>query len=106
MKKYLIGVLSGVVGGIGNTAFLFFAPNIENAVYISTFVTWLVIGLLIASSDFKLSGIFKGAIIAVLISLPSLIFTIVSSPTGAIWSLANAIIFGALMGFVIDKVHK
>lgn len=104
MKKYLIGMGCGFIGAIINLLFLLMAPNIEISVYISTLITWIVIGLLISASEFKINSIAKGILISILVSLPSLVFTIVSTISGAVWTVINTIIAGGFIGYFIDKV--
>lgn len=106
MKKYFIGLIGGLIGAIINVIFLFFASDIEMEVYLSTIVTWLVAGLLISACDFKLNGIVKGIIVSILVSARSLIYTITSTFSGAIWTLANTIIVGAIIGYGIEKISK
>ncbi len=104
MKRYFIGVRLGALGGVINTAFLLFAAGVEPAVYISTFITWLVIGLMIVSSDFQIPWIAKGITIAVLLSLPILVFPLLSAPIGALWNVVTTILCGARIGFFSDKI--
>ncbi|MBY0754069.1 hypothetical protein K5V21_01240 [Clostridium sardiniense] len=106
MKNYIVGIIVGLLGGMVNILFLLFAPDIDISVYVSTFITWTIIGLLISSSNFKLNGFLKGSLIAVMLSLPSIVYTISFSVFGAIWTLINSIIIGAIMGFVIENVQK
>lgn len=103
MKKFMVGICGGIIGAFINVSFLFFAPDLEIEVYISTSITWIVIGILIASSSFKLNGIAKGIIISTLVSASSMVYTITSSPSGAIWTLINTILFGAIIGYGIEK---
>lgn len=79
MNKYIRGIITGAVAGIINCLFLLFAKDIEITVYISTCITWIVIGLLICSVDFKIREILKGIIVALLVSLPSLVYTFSST---------------------------
>lgn len=106
MKIYIIGIIVGLLGGLVNILFLLFAPDIDISVYISTFITWTIIGLLISSSNFKLNGFLKGSLIAIMLSLPSIVYTISFSVFGAICTLINAIIVGAIMGFAIENIQK
>lgn len=41
-----------------------------------------------------------------LVSAPSLIYTITSTFSGAIWRLVNTIIVGAIIGYGIEKISK
>lgn len=103
MKKFIIGLVGGVVGAAINSAQLIFASDIETEVYISTAITWIAIGILIAACNFKINGILKGIVVSILVSASSLVYTITSSFTGALWTIAVAVILGAIMGYCIDN---
>ncbi|MEH6944863.1 hypothetical protein [Bacillus sp. JJ722] len=105
MKKYLIGIITGLAGAVINIVFLLFTPKLDTTIYISTGITWLVIGLLISACDFKINGIVKGIIVALLVSASSLVYTISSTLSGALWTIVNTVIVGAIIGFVIEKTQ-
>ncbi|MFT9076023.1 hypothetical protein [Ethanoligenens sp.] len=104
MKRFVIGIGIGAVAGIINILPMLFAKNIGFTIYLSTFITWLIIGFFIVSSSLRLNGTLKGILISVLISLPSLIFTFASTLYGAIWNIAWVLILGAVTGSVLDKL--
>ncbi len=106
MKKILIGLVGGIIGAIINVAFLFFSPNLAINIYLSTAITWIVIGILISTCNFELNGIIKGILVAVLVSASSLVYTISSSFIGAIWSIVNTVIVGAIIGYAIEKISN
>lgn len=103
MNKYFKGIIIGLVAGIVNCVFLLFAKDIEITVYISTFITWTVIGLLISSVDFKINSILKGTIVSLLVSLPSLVYTLSSTIIGAIWTFLTTLFIGAFLGYIIKN---
>lgn len=104
MKKIAIGICGGIIGAVINILFLLLAPGLDIKVYISTAVTWLVIGIFISSCSFKLNGILKGIIISILVSASSLIYTAASSVSSTVWTLIPTVIIGAVMGYAIEKV--
>lgn len=106
MKKVMIGLGGGVIGAAVNVLFLLSAPNLETEVYLSTVITWLVIGVLISSCNFQVSGVLKGVIVSLLVSASSLIYTATSSVGGAIWTLISTLVCGAVIGYVIGKVSS
>lgn len=107
MKKYLIGLGAGAAGAVVNVLFLLMAPGISLNVYLSTAITWLVIGLLVSACNFPVQGSFKGVLVALLISLPSFVYTVSSSISGTLCTLGNTIIWGAVLGFAVDKlIHR
>lgn len=106
MNKYKKGIMTGVIAGVINCLFLIFAKDIEIVVYISTFVTWMVIGLFISSVDFKINNIFKGILVSLFVSFPSLVYTFSSTLFGAIWTTITTLFVGAFMGFIIEKINN
>lgn len=106
MKKILIGLAGGVVGAIINVAFLLFAPNLEMEVYLSTAITWLTTGILISMCDLKMNGIVKGISVAILVFASSLVYTMSSSFSGAMWTIVNTVMVGAFIGYSIEKLLK
>jgi hypothetical protein len=107
MRKYILGLCAGAAGAVVNDLFLLMAPDISPNIYLSTAATWLVIGLLVSACDFPVHSILKGIFVALLVALPSLIYTVSSSASGAAWTLANTVIWGAVLGFAVDKmIHK
>lgn len=103
MNKYFKGIIIGLVAGIVNCVFLLFAKDIEITVYISTFITWTVIGLLISSVDFKINSVLKGTIVSLLVSLPSLVYTLSSTIIGTIWTFLTTLFIGAFLGYIIKN---
>lgn len=104
MRKIFVGVCGGIVGALINILFLLFAPDLEIKVYLSTGFTWVAIGILISSCNFKVNRFLKGIVVAVLVSGSSLVYTISSSVSGGVWTLINTIIVGAIIGYSIDKI--
>nr|WP_307991729.1 hypothetical protein [uncultured Niameybacter sp.] len=103
MKKILVGLISGSIGAIINIAFLLFAPDLKLEVYLSTVITWLAIGILMSVCDLKLNSLLKGIIVALLVSASSLVYTVSSSFSGAVWTLINTLVIGAMIGYFTDK---
>lgn len=106
MKKIGIGLLAGVIGTIINIVFLLFTPNLKIEIYLSTALTWIAIGILISISDLKQSHAIKGVLIALLVSAPSFVYTVASSLSGAMWTIINTVVVGAILGNMIGKVSS
>ncbi len=106
MKKYVSGIISGLIAGVINCLFLLFASDLEFTVFISTFINWVVIGLLISSVNFKLNSILKGIMVALLLSASSLVYTFFSNIFGGMWTIITTIMIGAFMGYIIDKANN
>lgn len=105
MKKYINGVISGVIAGVINCLFLLFAKDLEIIVFISTFITWIAIGILISSVDYKANGVIKGIVVSLLVSLSSLVYIFASAIFGGIWTLITTLLVGAFMGYIIEKIN-
>lgn len=105
MKKYINGVIFGIIAGVINCLFLLFAKDLEITVFLSTFITWIVTGILISSVDYKANGVIKGIVVSLLVSLSSLVYTFVSTIFGGIWILFTTIVVGASMGYIIDRIN-
>ena len=103
MKKYIKGIIIGTMIGLIQSLFLLFAKDIAITVYISTLITWIIIGLLISSVDFKINRTVKGTFVALLVSAPSFVYTFSVTVLGTIWTLTTTVIMGALMGYFIEK---
>ena len=106
VKRLVNGLIGGCIGAFINVAFLFMAPGLEKSVFVATAITWIAIGMIISIVDIKLPGMVKGMLIALLVAASNIIYTIVSSPIGAVWTVINTLIWGAVVGFFIDKRIK
>jgi len=106
VNKIFIGIGLGAVAGVINALFLTFAQDIEWTVYLSTIITWIVCGFFISSSALRINGIRKGILIAILISIPSLIYVLSANLVGAVWTIMWTILFGGIIGFLIEKIDK
>ncbi len=102
MKRILLGICIGIFSALVRLSFLLFAPNLEWTVHVSEGFTWVAIGILISVCDMRLHGVWKGIIVAILVSGASLIYTAASSWTGAVWTLICTVVLGACAGFLID----
>lgn len=73
---------------------------------IAAFSMWIIIGLLTATSDFKLNSIFKGILIAFMVLLPSAILIGWKEPFSLIPIFILTIILGGFQGFTIERILK
>lgn len=106
MKKYISGISIGALAGVINCLFLLMASDLEVTVFISSFISWIVIGFLISTVDFKTSGLIKGIVVSFFITMPSLVYTIKATVLGALWTIFTTLLIGAFLGFLIEKVNK
>ena len=108
MKKFnkiYLGVILGVIVGVLNVLPMIL-QKISWDANISTFITWIIVGFLISTTNLKIRGIFKGIIISILIFIPSTIFVIESNLTGAIWIIIMTLIYGSLLGYLVDRLGE
>ncbi|MBU3093302.1 hypothetical protein K2F40_04040 [Clostridium sp. CM028] len=104
-NKTYLGIILGTIVGIINVLPMILQKVAWDA-NISTFLTWVIVGFFISTTKLKFHGIIKGIIISILIFIPSTIFVIESNLTGAIWTIVMTLIFGGLLGYLIDKLEK
>lgn len=104
MKKLFAGLCCGSAGAAVNLLSLVLAPDIGLQVYLSTGLTWVSIGILTAFCNFGVSGALRGVIVALLVSGPSLIYTVTASAAGAVWTMLNTLIVGAAVGYAAGKI--
>lgn len=105
INKAYLGIILGVIVGVINVLPMIL-QKISWDANISTFLTWVIVGFLISTTNLKLQGILKGIIISILIFIPSTIFVIESNLTGAIWIIVMTLIFGSLLGYLIDRLGE
>jgi len=104
-KKYIIGIIFGIIAGIIDVTPMII-QNLTWDANISAFIMWIVVGFLIASTDFKIKPVFKGIFTAFLVLSPS-IFLIAWEDVKVLIPISiMTIILGALLGFFIDKYSK
>jgi hypothetical protein len=110
VKKIYLGIMLGIVAGIIDVI-LMLVQGLAWDANLSAFSLWVVSGFLIAASDiefkdFKIWGGAKGALISFLVLLPSAILIGSKEPFSLIPIFGITLIFGFLLGFLIDKYGK
>ncbi|MBZ9607919.1 hypothetical protein G9F73_008880 [Clostridium estertheticum] len=104
-NKVYLGIILGVIVGVINVLPMIL-QKVSYDANISTFLTWIIVGFFISTTNLKIQGILKGIIISILIFIPSTVFVIESNLTGAIWIIVMTLIFGSLLGYLIDKLGE
>ena len=105
MKKFnrvYLGVILGIIVGVINVLPMIL-QKISWDASISTFLTWVIVGFFISTTNLRIQGILKGIIISILIFIPSTVFVIESNLTSTIWIILMTLIFGSLLGYLIDR---
>ena len=108
MKKFnkvYLGISLGVIVGVINVLPMIL-QKISWDASISIFLTWIIVGFFISTTNLKIQGILKGIIISILIFIPSTVFVIESNLTGTIWILVMTLIFGSLLGYLTDRLGE
>lgn len=106
MKKQNVGILVGLGAAVLDTTPMII-QGLPWSATISAFVTWVVIGFFIATTNLKLPSALKGIVIALLILTSSapLIgaedYKVLLLPI-----LPTTIVLGALSGWLIERLSK
>lgn len=103
MKKYMIGLIGGMVAGVIDVIPMIIQDLTWDA-NVAAFSMWVVIGLFISVIDIKMNSIIKGIIIACLVLLPSAILIGWKEPVSLIPIITITVILGGLLGFFIHKI--
>jgi CHASE2 domain-containing sensor protein len=98
--RYGIGI--GIIAGILDVIPMILQKLTWDA-NLSAFSMWVIIGFILAISELKLNGIFKGIMISFLILLPSAILIGWKEPISLVPISVMTLILGSLLGYFIDK---
>lgn len=105
MNRTALGLLTGVVAGTAD-AVPMILQKLPLEADLSAFSMWVVIGLLLSGSKWKMNGVLKGIIVSFLTLLPSAILIGWKEPVSLLPISIMTLILGGLSGFVIDKLGK
>lgn len=98
--RYGIGI--GIIAGILDVIPMILQKLTWDA-NLSAFSMWVIIGFILAISELKLNGIFKGIMVSFLILLPSAILIGWKEPISLVPISVMTLILGSLLGYFIDK---
>ena len=98
--RYGIGI--GIIAGILDVIPMILQKLTWDA-NLSAFSMWVIIGFILAISELKLKGIFKGIMVSFLILLPSAILIGWKEPISLVPISVMTLILGSLSGYFIDK---
>jgi hypothetical protein len=96
-KRILTGLVIGLVAGIIDLIPMIIQKLPCNA-DLSAFSMWVVVGFILAITDLKLHGIFKGLILSFLVLLPNLFIIGWDEPLSLIPIFIMTLILGSLAG--------
>ena len=103
MKRKLTGIGLGVVAGIFDVIPMLLQKLSWDANF-GAFSMWIIAGLLIASTDFKMNPILKGIAVSFLVLTPSAILIGWREPFSLLPVAAMTLLLGAGLGFGINKL--
>ncbi len=102
MKKIKLGILLGILFGIIDVIPMIIQKISWNANF-SAFFHWIIVGFFIASSNLKIKGMLKGLLISIITLIP-IAFLVWWNDFSSILPMSiSTIIYGLLLGFLIDK---
>ena len=105
MRKIALGILLGILAGIIDLIPMLMQQLTWDA-NSSAFSLWIVSGFLIASSNLKIKGIFKGILISFLVLIPSAFIIGWSEPISLLPITIMTLILGAILGYLIEKYGR
>jgi hypothetical protein len=103
MKKLWIGIIAGIIAGIIDVIPMII-QNLTWDANLSAFSMWVVVGVFIASTHWKLNSPIKGILIAFMILMPSAIIIGWKEPFSLLPISIMTIILGGLLGYFIEKI--
>ena len=102
MKKIYLGIISGIIAGVIDVVPMVLQKLTWDANF-SAFFHWVVLGYLISITNLKLKGYLKGLFLSILTMIP-IAFLVWWKDFSAIIPMSiSTILFGLLLGFLIEK---
>ena len=105
MNKKLIGIGLGVIAGILDVIPMIMQKLTWDA-NLGAFSMWVIVGLFISSTDFKINPILKGILISFLVLTPSAFIICWKEPFSLIPISVMTLLLGSGLGFSINKMTK
>ncbi len=105
MKNIKIGIIFGVIAGVIDVIPMIIQKLTWDA-NLAAFSMWVVVGLMIATSNLKMNSVLKGIIIAFLLLTPSAIIIGWAQPISLIPIFIMTIILGSLLGYFVNKLRE
>ena len=105
MKKTQLGILLGIVVGIIDVIPMILQKMSWDANF-SAFFHWVVLGYLISITNLKLKGYLRGLFLSILTMIPIAFLAWWNDFLAIIPMSISTIVFGLLLGFLIEKYGK
>jgi len=103
MKKIGLGLLLGLAAGIIDMIPMIIRKISWDA-NLSALSFWIVVGFVIAISDFRLKGAVKGIVLSIVLLIPVGFLVGWQNPSDLFFMAGASIILGAILGYLIDKL--
>lgn len=101
-SKYIIGIFFGIIAGILDVIPMLLQKLTWDA-NLAAFSMWIMVGLFISSTDFKLPSVLKGIVISFLILTPSAVIICWKEPFSIIPISIMTLVLGSGLGYIIEK---
>jgi len=105
MKKITLGILLGVLVGIIDVIPMVMQKITWDA-NLSAFFHWVIVGFFIATTSLKINGALRGLFISAITLLPIAFLVWWNDMSSIIPMGISTIVFGLVLGFLIDKYGK
>ncbi|MFH1142835.1 MAG: hypothetical protein ABIH67_01975 [Candidatus Uhrbacteria bacterium] len=102
MRNIKIGLGFGVLAGVVDVIPMIIQGLSWDA-DLSAFAFWVIVGLVIATTNIKLKGVLKGIVISLTLMIPLAIVIGVQDPFVLIPILIMNLILGSALGLLIEK---
>jgi len=102
-RPLIIGIIFGSLTGIIDILPMQI-NNLPIQAILSAFTMWVVVGILISTSSWKINPILKGIAIALMVLLPCSFLIGWKEPMGLFPIVGMTVLLGALLGWVINRV--
>ncbi len=105
MNKIKLGILLGIIVGFIDIVPMIIMKFTWDA-NLSAFFHWMLVGFLVATVNVKIKGALKGLFISVITLVPLAFLVWWNDGTSVIPMSLSTIIYGAMLGFFVDKYGK
>jgi hypothetical protein len=96
-KRLLTGLIIGLTAGVIDVIPMIIM-KLPSQADISAFCMWVVVGVLLGTTELKLHGVLKGMLLSILVLLPSFIIIAWEEPLSQIHIIIITLVLGSLAG--------
>ncbi len=102
MNRIYTGTLLGAIAGVLDVIPMVI-QKLPWSANLSAFFHWTIVGFFISTVDIGIKGITRGILIAVITLIPIAFLVWWNDPSSIIPMSISTIVYGGLLGFLIDK---